>query len=101
MSGTRCMAVLRSSFRDTTVNPLFAVIFALCRPHFGLMLERYAFAKTCNHFDFRCAACGWCPRGTCDAIEPEHVAIRFAGSGYNTCKLSSDLYIFHWNLYKC
>ena len=59
------------------------------------MLERYAFSKTCNHFDFGCAACGWCPRGTCDAIEPEHVAIRFAGCGYNTCKLTSNLYIFH------
>ena len=95
MSGTWCMAVLRSSFRDTTVNPLFTVIFTLCRPHFGLMLERYTFAKACNHFDFGCAACGWCPRGTCDAIEPEHVTIRFAGCGYNTCELTSDLYIFH------
>ena len=92
------MAVLRSSFRDTTVNPLFTIILTLCRPHFGLMLQRYTFAKARNHFDFGCAVCGWCPCGTCDAIKPKHVAIRFAGCRYNTCELTSNLYIFHWSL---
>ena len=82
-------------FRATTVNPLFTVILTVCRPHVSLMLEGQAFAKTRNQFDFGCNVCDRCPRGTCDAIEPEHVAIRFAGGGYNTCKLTRDLYIFH------